>query len=155
MVAIVDHARPARAIHPLHAVLLAASLPLFLGGLLCDIAYFRNFEVQWSHFASWLIAGGMVFAGVSLLWAFIDLFRAGRRRGRGLAYFVLLFITVVLGLVNAFVHARDAWGTMPEGLILSAAVTVTAVLATWFGFASFRMDRHMDRRVGHRMGDPR
>lgn len=151
MVAIVDHGRPARAIHPLHAVLLAASLPLFLGGLLCDIAYSRSFEIQWSNFAAWLIAGGMVFAGVSLLWAFIDLFRAGRRRGHGLAYFVLLFITVALGLVNAFVHARDAWGIMPEGLILSAAVTLTAALATWFGFSSLRVGQPR----GHRMGDTR
>ncbi|KAA0682817.1 DUF2231 domain-containing protein [Roseomonas genomospecies 6] len=140
MVAIVDHSRPARAIHPLHAVLLAATLPLFLGGLLCDFAYSRSYEIQWSNFASWLIAGGMVFAGLSLLWAFIDLFRAGRRRGRAVAYFVLLLITFALGLVNAFVHARDAWGTMPEGLILSAAVAVTAALATWFGFSSLRMD---------------
>ncbi|OYD86096.1 DUF2231 domain-containing protein [Azospirillum brasilense] len=147
MVAIVDHGRPARAIHPLHAVLLAASLPLFLGGLLCDMAYSRSFEIQWSNFAAWLIAGGMVFAAFSLLWAFIDLFRAGRRRGRGLVYFVLLLITFALGLVNAFVHARDAWGIMPDGLILSAAVAVTAALATWFGFSSLR--------IGARMGETR
>lgn len=128
-------------------MLLAATLPLFLGGLICDIAYFRSYEIQWSHFASWLIAGGMVFAGFSLLWAFIDLFRAGRRRGRAIAYFVLLLITFALGLYNAFVHARDAWGTMPEGLILSAVVALTAALATWFGFSSLRM--------GQRMGEMR
>lgn len=139
MVAIVDHSRPARAIHPLHAVLLASTLPLFLGALVCDIAYSRSYEIQWSNFASWLIAGAMVFTGLSLIWAFIDLFHDGRRRGRGVVYFVLLLVTFGLGLVNAFVHARDAWGIMPEGLILSAAVAVTAALSTWFGFSSFRL----------------
>ena len=59
--------------------------------------------------------------------------------GRGVVYFVLLLVTFGLGLVNAFVHARDAWGIMPEGLILSAAVAVTAALSTWFGFSSFRL----------------
>ena len=138
MVAIVDHG-PARAIHPLHAVLLASTLPLFLGALVSDIAYSMTYEIQWSNFAAWLIAGGMVFTGFSLIWAFIDLFHDGRRRGGGVVYFVLLLITFGLGLVSAFVHARDAWGTMPDGLILSTVIAVTAALSTWFGFSSFRM----------------
>ncbi len=54
--AIVDQ-RPVKSIHLLHAVLLAATLPLFLGGLLSDIAYALSYEIQWSNFAAWLIAG--------------------------------------------------------------------------------------------------
>ena len=131
--------RPARAIQPLHAVLLAATIPLLLGGLLSDIAYASSYEIQWSNFAAWLIAGGVVFAGLALLWALIDLVRADRRRGRPLIYFLLLLATFVLGLINSFVHARDAWGTMPDGLILSAIVAVLAILATWLGFSSLRM----------------
>lgn len=131
--------RPATAIHPLHAVLLAATVPLFLGGLIADIAYSMTYQIQWTNFASWLIAGGMVFTGFALLWAFIDLFRAGRRRARAVACFVLLLVTFAVGLVNSFVHARDAWGAMPEGLILSAVVTVAAVIATWLGYSSLRM----------------
>ena len=73
---------PATAIHPVYAVLLAATVPLFLGGLLADIAYSMTYEMQWSNFAAWLIMGGMVFTGFALIWAFIDLFRAGRRRAR-------------------------------------------------------------------------
>lgn len=133
-----DH-RPARAIHPLHAVLLAATVPLFLGGLLADIGYGMTYQIQWTNFAAWLIAGGMVFTGLALLWAFIDLFRAGRRRARAVACFALLLVTFALGLVNSFVHARDAWGAMPEGLVLSAVVAVTALIATWLGFSSLRM----------------
>ena len=131
--------RPARAIQPFHAVLLAATIPLFLGGLLSDIAYTSTYQIQWSNFASWLIAGGVAFTGFALLWAFIDLIRADRRRGRPLIYFLLLLATFGLGLLNSFVHARDAWSTMPEGLILSAIVTVLAILATWLGFSSLRV----------------
>ena len=97
-------------IHPLHAFLLVLSVPLFLGGLLSDWAYSASYEIQWTNFASWLIAGGLVFAGFALLWAFIDLLRGDRRwRGRPLIYFLVLLAAWVLGFVNALVHAKDAW----------------------------------------------
>ena len=130
--------RTPAAIHPVHAVLLAGTVPLFLGGLLSDIAYAKSHEVQWSNFAAWLIAGAMVFTGLALLWALIDLFRSTRRIGAPLVYFLLLLATFVLGLLNSFVHARDAWAVMPQGLILSIIVTVLAIMATGMGFYSLR-----------------
>ena len=130
--------RVRRGIHPLHAVLLASILPLFLGGLLSDLAYSRSYEIQWSNFASWLIAGGMVFTGVVMVWALIDLLRSGQRRGRPLLYFLLLLAVFILGLLNSFTHARDAWGIMPGATILSAIVAVLAIGAIWVGFSSLR-----------------
>ncbi|AWK88795.1 DUF2231 domain-containing protein [Azospirillum thermophilum] len=129
---------PPRAIHPVHAVLLASTVPLFLGGLLGDVAYARTQQIQWSNFAAWLIAAGMVFAGLALSWGLVDLVRAPRRGGRPLLYVLLLLAVFVLGLNSSFIHARDAWGSMPEGLVLSAVVAVLAVLATWVGFSSLR-----------------
>ena len=35
-----------RSLHPLHAILLAFPLPLFLGALLSDLAYWSSFQVQ-------------------------------------------------------------------------------------------------------------
>src|SRR3546814_1099584 len=64
-----------RAIHPVHAVLLAGTVPLFLGTLLSDWAYWSTYEVQWINFASWLVVGALLFAGYALLWAVIDFFR--------------------------------------------------------------------------------
>ncbi len=138
MAVTVDHVARARAIHPLHAFLLAGSVPLFLGALLSDIAYARSYQVQWSNFASWLMAGALVFAGISMLWALIDLFRTGRRGNRPLGYFVLLLSTWVLGFINALVHAKDAWAMMPTGLILSVLVTALACLAAWAGLSTPR-----------------
>ncbi|OSN62478.1 hypothetical protein BV349_04778 [Pseudomonas syringae pv. actinidiae] len=34
---------------PLHATLLAGTVPLFLGALLSDIAYYQTFQIQWSN----------------------------------------------------------------------------------------------------------
>lgn len=137
MAATVDRTRP-RAIHPFHAVLLAGTVPLFLGALLNDIAYATSYQIQWSNFAAWLIAGGLVFCGVVLLLALVDLFRADHRGGRQLLYVALVLVAFVLGFVNALVHAKDAWAGMPAGLVLSAVVTVLACVATWIGFSGFR-----------------
>ena len=126
-----------RALHPMHAVLLSGALPLFLGGLLSDFAYASNYQIEWSNFASWLIAGGLLFGGLALLWAIIDFLRARRRAKHAVLYLLLLLATWVLGLFNALTHARDAWATMPMGLVLSALVMVLACAATWVGFARF------------------
>jgi len=41
-----DDRTPHRALHPIHVVLLAGIIPLFLGGLLSDIAYASSYEIQ-------------------------------------------------------------------------------------------------------------
>ncbi|MBV1796713.1 DUF2231 domain-containing protein [Siccirubricoccus sp. G192] len=128
-----------RPLHPLHAILLAFPLPLFLGALLSDLAYQASFHVQWANFSSWLIAGGLLVGAFALLWALVNLFR-GRmaRRGRPTIYFVVLLAMWVLGFVNALVHAKDAWATMPEGLYLSVIVALLALVAAWIGYSGFR-----------------
>ena len=123
------------AIHPVHATLLVAAVPLFLGGLLSDLAYSSNYQIQWSNFAAWLLAGAMVFTGFAFLWSVIDLVRT-RSRGTGrILYTLALAAVFVVGLIDSFVHARDAWAVMPAGLALSVIVTLLAVGATWLGLA--------------------
>jgi uncharacterized membrane protein len=126
--------RSSGAIHPLHAVLLAGIVPLFLGAALSDIAYVSTYEIQWTNFASWLIVGGLFFAAAALLFAIVDLSRRERRTQGAALYAVILLTTWALGFVDALMHARDAWGSMPAGLVLSVVTTVLACVATWFGF---------------------
>src|SRR5690606_39147179 len=111
--------RYSRPLHPLHAIFLAFPLPLFLGALLSDFAYRSSYQVQWINFAAWLIAGGLLVGAFALLWALIEIIRdRTARTGRPLAYLFALFVMWVLGLVNALVHGKDAWATMPAGLWL-------------------------------------
>jgi uncharacterized membrane protein len=124
--------------NPLHATLLAGTVPLFLGALLSDIAYFRSYQIQWSNFASWLIVGGLVLCALALLFALVNLIRANRRKGRPLTYFLLLLAAWVLGFINALEHAKDAWAIMPLGLVLSAIVTLLVCVATWMGLSNLR-----------------
>ena len=122
-----------RPLHPLHTVLLAGTVPLFLGVLLVDLAYFNTYEVQWKNFASWLLVGGLVFCGLALLTALFDLGRIGWRARSVSIYLLLLVAAWILGFIDALVHAGDAWASMPGGLILSAIVTALVFAATWLG----------------------
>lgn len=121
---------------PLHATLLAGTVPLFLGALLSDIAYTQTYQIQWANFASWLIAGALVFGGFALLFARVNLLRAERKAGQPTRYVLLLLATWILGLVNAFQHAKDAYASMPTGLVLSAIVMLLTLAATWTGLRS-------------------
>ncbi|RDS88195.1 DUF2231 domain-containing protein [Pseudomonas fluorescens] len=121
---------------PLHATLLAGTVPLFLGALLSDIAYTQTYQIQWANFASWLIAGALVFCGLAFLFALVNLLRAERKAGQPTRYILLLLATWVLGLVNAFQHAKDAYASMPAGLIMSAVVLLLTLAATWTGLRS-------------------
>lgn len=128
-----------RPLHPLHAILVASPLPLFLGALLSDLAYWTSFQIQWANFSSWLIAGGLLFGGFALLWALVDLARSGRgRRGRAAIHFAVLLAMWVLGFVNALVHAKDAFAIMPEALYLSAIAAMLALVAAWIGYSGFQ-----------------
>jgi uncharacterized membrane protein len=125
-------------LHPLHAVLLASTLPLLLGAMLSDIAYAKTYHVQWTNFASWLVLGGVVFAGIVCVFALVGLLRSHRRDARSIAYVALVLALFVLGLFNSLVHAKDAWAAMPGGLVLSVITLLIAIVATWLGFARHR-----------------
>lgn len=129
------HAHP-RPLHPLHAIFLAFPLPLFLGALVSDFAYRSTFQIQWSNFSSWLIAGGLLVGAFVLLWALVVVLRSTTvARGRSIAYFIVLLAMWVFGFINALVHAKDAWATMPGGLVLSVIATLLALIAAWIGYS--------------------
>ncbi|WP_182656091.1 DUF2231 domain-containing protein [Stenotrophomonas lacuserhaii] len=126
---------PVRAIHPVHAAVLGGVLPLFLGTLLADYAYWSSHEIQWSNFAAWLLIGAMVMTTLALLCGVVGL----TRHRHGLAYVVVLAVTWVLGFFNSLHHARDAWAVMPAGLVMSLVGTLLALVATWIGLSTLRV----------------
>ena len=125
---------PRRSTGAFHAAMLAGAWPLFLGALLCDHAYYRHHDIQWSNFASWLLVGAMVVLSVALLCAVVDFFRGEGR----LPYLLVLVVTWVVGFFDALHHGRDAWAIMPTALLLSVVATLLALVATWIGLSSLR-----------------
>lgn len=130
MVATVQR-RYATPFHPLHALLVGGAATMFLGALLSDIAYFRTFEIQWNNFASWFIVGGLVLGGAAMVCALLGLAPARRTRA-SLLHALLWLAAWVFGFFNALMHARDAWASMPGGLVLSVITFALACVATFF-----------------------
>lgn len=130
-------------LNPVHAVLVASTIPMFLGAVLSDWAYSSSYQIQWTNFASWLVAGGLVFTGLALAWAVIEaIAHTAHRRHRWL-YPLALLATFAVGFVNALIHAKDAWAAMPAGLILSV---ITLLLAIAANCAAYWVGHEGDRR---------
>ncbi|RTL72287.1 MAG: hypothetical protein EKK41_05515 [Hyphomicrobiales bacterium] len=125
-----------RWLHPLHAFLLAGAAYFFVSGLLSDWAYFSTQEIQWKNFAMWLIMGGLICAGFASLWALVDVIRAAGDRGRRLVYLLLMLAAFILEFINELVHAKDAWASMPDGLILSVIAALLVIIAAGLGLSS-------------------
>lgn len=119
-------------LNPVHAILLAFPVALFTTALVTDIAYLRTQELQWTNFSAWLIAGGLVFTGLVLVWALVSVFLAFRHgdRLRHFIYAGLVAALFIVGLVNAFQHSRDGWSSVGTfGLVLSIVSAVLALSA--------------------------
>jgi uncharacterized membrane protein len=130
--------RPARKPRrrPIHRMLVSFSAAYFAGALVTDLVYWQMPDVLWERFSIWLIAAGLVMAGLATIAYVIDL--AGRRRidrpvwPRVIGY----TIAVLLALVNAFVHSRDGYtAVVPTGLMLSGLVVVVLLLTAWISMA--------------------
>lgn len=120
------------ALHPLHGLLLTFPVALFPGALLADITYLNSSEMQWSNFAAWMIAGGELFAGLTLAWA---LLRVVMRRAGSRWLAIILTLLFIVGLVNAFQHSHDGWSSVgTTGLGLSVISTLLALAAGWIGY---------------------
>ena len=126
--------------HAFHHVLLAGTLPPFLGALASDWAYAKTAEPQWHNFAEWLLVGGMVFTGLALGCALIGLFRHDGRTGRALLSLLALVATFVAGLLASMLHARDVWATMPMGFVMTVLTLLLALVAIWAGFSTPRRE---------------
>ncbi len=126
---------------------LAFPLPLYLTAWLGDLVYRNSFEIQWLNFSQWAMVGALLFGGFALVWSSIDLIRArpeAKRRRAG--YFVLLLLMFVLGFINEFIHAKDAYATMPAGFYMSFILTVLALMAAWTGYSGFKSEEVSDAR---------
>ena len=127
------------AINPLHAILLAFPVALFVGAVISDWAYLATSEIQWSNFSAWLIAFGLLFGGLVLAWGFASavLRPRGWRGGRGV-HLAALIVMWIVGLLNSFLHGRDAWYSVTAaGMILSLITAIAALVAGWTGYRGY------------------
>ena len=123
-----------RGIHPIVRILAAFPVACFTCALFTDLAYAQTANIMWADFSDWLLAAGMA-GGVLAAVAGIVGWLAGRRSHtprRGWVTIVGTLLTLLIALVNNFVHSRDAWtSVVPEGLTLSALTVLVMLVTAW------------------------
>ncbi|WP_332877140.1 DUF2231 domain-containing protein [Massilia sp. S19_KUP03_FR1] len=100
----------------------------FVGVLIFDVIYANTANVLWMKSAAWLVTFGLLFAIIpQLINLAVVWFSKRRIRSRGqVINFWLNVVGIVAALVNAFVHSRDAYAVIPDGVWLSI-LTVAAM----------------------------
>lgn len=125
---------PLRPAAPLHPFFICAGGTLLFAAFATDIMYYRTALWQWANFSAWLIAGGLVLALAATLVLVIDFLIGRARRIRWFAFLVVA-AAALLSLLNIFIHSRDGWtSVVPEGIALSAVVTLLLLIAAALGW---------------------
>ena len=120
--------------HPLSPILIPVPIVCFVGAVITDLAYDGSGgNLTWLYFSTWLLAAGLLYAGIVVVLMLIDLVRLPQlRSGDGLAGFALLIAAWIVELINSFVHARDGWtAVVPLGLILSIIGALQMLIFGW------------------------
>ena len=98
----------------------------FMAGLIFDIVYARGGDLLWTKSAAWLIAMGLLFAVIPRLINLVQIWGPSRHaalRSDQLDFWFNL-LAIAAAIVNSFVHSRDAYGVVPEGVWLSACTVI-------------------------------
>ena len=129
--------------HPLHAMLVPIPIACFVGTLVTDLAYWRTANMQWANFSAWMLTVGLVVAVFAVLAGLVDVLGERRIRRLRAAWIHVLGngLVIVLSIINALVHSRDAYSSVaPTGLILSTLVVLILLVTGWNGWEM--VDRH-------------
>jgi len=106
-------------------------LGFFVAAWLFDVIYLYSYEIFWTQAASWLIAFGLVIAIIPRLISLTHVWpRSSMPQPAALKlHFWFWALAVVVSIINAFVHSRDAWAVVPAGVILSTIVVLLLFIA--------------------------
>ena len=124
--------------HPIFRILVSFPIALFSGALVTDIVYAITADMLWADFSAWMLAVAMVMGGLAAI-AGIGALIADRhirpRRPAGIAIIGSVLV-LAIGLLNNFVHSRDAWtSVVPFGLALSAVTVIIMLITAWLASA--------------------
>ncbi len=123
--------------HPIHPMLVPIPIACFVGTWLSDLVYWKTAAMQWANFSAWMLTVGLIVSIFVALTGVIDFF--GERRIRALRPAWIHGLgngfVLILSIVNAFVHSRDAYtSVVPSGLLLSTLVVLILAVTGWNGW---------------------
>ncbi len=123
--------------HPIHAMLVPIPIVCFAGTFITDLVYAKTAEMQWANMSAWMLTVGLIVAAFAVLAGLIDFL--GDRRIRALRpawiHGVGNAVALVLAVINAFIHSRDAYtSVVPAGVTLSGLVVLILLITGWNGW---------------------
>lgn len=124
-------ARPRTLLHPR---LIGPGAALLMAAFATDLLYWRTVLPAWETFSIWLLTGGLILAALASLALLLDVLL---RQAREISWwrFMAMAAAVLLAILNAFVHSRDGYtAVVPQGVVLSAIVTVLLLVIGWRGW---------------------
>ena len=119
----------------LHPALVGAGATLLIAAFASDFMYARTLLFQWNNISIWLLTSGLVIAALAALALLLDvasqhLAALAWRRFSGFA------VAVLISILNAFVHSRDAYtAVVPDGIELSAVAAVILIILGMHGWS--------------------
>ncbi|MCI3206385.1 MULTISPECIES: DUF2231 domain-containing protein [Pandoraea] len=115
----------------IYALLNPIPYGFFVGALIFDATYASNGDVLWVKAAAWLITFGLLFAIIPRLINLVHVWLAPSRTPYlEKVDFWLNLVAILVAIVNAFVHSRDAYAAVPEAVWLSAITVLLLVVST-------------------------
>lgn len=98
----------------------------FVAALIFDIIYSETAVMLWDKAAAWLIVFGLLFAVVPRLVNLARVWVTSRQTATRTDKldFWLNLVAIVVAIVNAFVHSRDAYAVVPTGIWLSVCTVI-------------------------------
>ncbi|WP_312691452.1 DUF2231 domain-containing protein [Kosakonia sp.] len=122
---------PSRVALALYELLNPLPIGFFVAAWIFDILYLKTVQIMWTDAASWLIAIGLIIAILPRLINLVQVWFTQRTAAEpGVkTHFWLSLCAIVLAIVNAFVHSRDAYAVVPLGVVLSTVVVALLLIA--------------------------
>jgi uncharacterized membrane protein len=140
-----DPNRPPPLLHP---PLVGSGAALLIAAFATDAIYCQTLLFQWNNFSIWLLMAGLILAALAGLALLLDV-ALGRIQAMAWGRFAAFTVAALLGLLNAFVHSRDAYTAVaPQGVELSAVVTVILLVLGWRGWSLRSVRRSQPSQPG-------
>lgn len=120
--------------HPIHPMLVAFPIGLWVFSLVCDVIYAIGWgSAAWKDVAFYTMAGGIVGALLAAVPGFIDLFSlSGKRLKIGVAHMIINLSLVAIFAANLWLRTKNMPNaTLP--VVLSVIGVVLLIVSGWLG----------------------
>jgi len=124
--------------HPIHPMLVAFPIALWIGSLVCDaIYYLGSRNLFWKGVAFYLIAGGIIGAVLAAIPGFVDYLHLTNRRLKQIAttHMVINLFIVALFVFNLGMRYNPSPGSDKFGVALSVIGIFFLGISGWLGGA--------------------